>query len=139
MLSGFYTAGSGILNQQRNVNIIGNNISNNQTVGYKTQRMVQTTYEHNFLTRLENGVYHRIGEGDPAVYTEEVETLHDESYLKETENPYDMALVGKGYFNIAGNPIITLAMITGITFAELSLNGKNDCWAPYDEALLFEY
>ena len=52
MLSGFYTAGSGILNQQRNVNIIGNNISNNQTVGYKTQRMVQTTYEHNFLTRL---------------------------------------------------------------------------------------
>ena len=54
MLSGFYTAGSGILNQQRNVNIIGNNISNNQTVGYKTQRMVQTTYEHNFLTRLEN-------------------------------------------------------------------------------------
>ena len=35
MLSGFYTAGSGILNQQRNVNIIGNNISNNQTVGYK--------------------------------------------------------------------------------------------------------
>lgn len=103
MLSGFYTAGSGILNQQRNVNIIGNNISNNQTVGYKTQRMVQTTYEHNFLTRLEDGVYHRIGEGDPVVYTEEVETIHDESYLKETENPYDMALVGKGYFNISGN------------------------------------
>ena len=102
MLSGFYTAGSGILNQQRNVNIIGNNISNNQTAGYKAQRMVSTTYEHNFLTRLENGVYTKIGEGDPAVYTREVETLYDESYLKETENPYDMALVGSGYFNIAG-------------------------------------
>ncbi|MBP1568748.1 MAG: flagellar hook-basal body complex protein [Oscillospiraceae bacterium] len=103
MLTGFYTAGSGILNQQRNVNIIGNNISNNQTAGYRAQRMVSTTYEHNFLTRLENGVYHSIGEGDPAIYTEEVETIFDESYLKETENPYDMALVGRGYFNIAGN------------------------------------
>ncbi|WP_044976364.1 flagellar hook-basal body complex protein [Ruminococcus sp. HUN007] len=103
MLTGFYTAGSGILNQQRNVNIIGNNISNNQTAGYRAQRMVTTTYEHNFLTRLENGVYHRIGEGEPAIYTEEVETIFDESYLKETENPYDMALVGRGYFNIAGN------------------------------------
>ena len=103
MLTGFYTAGSGILNQQRNVNLIGNNIANNQTAGYRTQRMVTTTYEHNFLTRLENGVYHRIGEGDPAIYTEEVETIFDESYLKETENPYDMALVGRGYFNIAGN------------------------------------
>ncbi len=103
MLSGFYTAGSGILNQQRNVNVIGNNISNSQTAGYKAQRMVQSTYEHNFLTRLEDGIYHKIGEGDPAVYTDVVETITDESYLRETENPYDMALVGEGYFNIAGN------------------------------------
>ena len=103
MLSGFYTAGSGILNQQRNVNVIGNNISNSQTAGYKAQRMVQSTYEHNFLTRLEDGIYHRIGEGDPVVYTDVVETITDESYLRETENPYDMALVGEGYFNIAGN------------------------------------
>ncbi|MBE6852507.1 MAG: flagellar hook-basal body complex protein [Ruminococcus sp.] len=103
MLSGFYTAGSGILNQQRNLNVIGNNIANNRTAGYRTQKMVQTTYEHNYLTRLEDGIYHRIGEGDPAVYTEEVETITDESFLRETENPYDMAMVGRGYFSIAGN------------------------------------
>ena len=108
MLTGFYTAGSGILNQQRNVNIIGNNIANNQTAGYRAQRMVSTTYEHNFLTRLENGVYHSIGEGDPAIYTEEVETIFDESYLKETENPYDMALVGRGYFNIDAEGYLVL-------------------------------
>lgn len=103
MLSSFYTAGSGILNQQRNLNVIGNNMSNNKTAGYKTQRMIQTTYEHNFLTRLEDGIYNRIGEGDPAVITDVVETISDESYVKETESPYDMALRGEGYFNIAGN------------------------------------
>ncbi|MBE6841628.1 MAG: flagellar hook-basal body complex protein [Ruminococcus sp.] len=103
MLSGFYTAGSGILNGQREINVIGNNISNNQTAGYRTQRLVSTTFEQNFLYRLEDGVYNRIGEGDPAVITDVVETIHDESYLKLTESPYDMALVGEGYFNIAGN------------------------------------
>ena len=80
MLSGFYTAGSGILNQQRNVNVIGNNISNSQTAGYKAQRMVQSTYEHNFLTRLEDGIYHRIGEGDPACSGRESSYIGSEGY-----------------------------------------------------------
>ncbi|MBR6600041.1 MAG: flagellar biosynthesis protein FlgG, partial [Oscillospiraceae bacterium] len=39
MLSGFYTAGSGILNGQREINVIGNNISNSQTAGYRTQKL----------------------------------------------------------------------------------------------------
>lgn len=103
MLSGFYTAGSGILNQQRNVNVIGNNIANNQTPGYRAQRQISTTFEHNYLTRLENGKYNRIGEGDPAVLTDVVETIHEESFLKETENPYDMAIVGDGFFRVNGN------------------------------------
>lgn len=103
MLSGFYTAGSGILNQQRAVNVIGNNISNNQTAGYKAQRLVSTSFEQNFLNRLENGVYTPIGQGDPAVITDVVDTDYNSSYLKETESPYDMAIVGDGYFNIAGN------------------------------------
>lgn len=103
MLSGFYTAGSGILNQQRAVNVIGNNIANNQTAGYKSQRLVSTTFEQNFLNRLENGVYTPIGQGDPAVIADVVDNVYDESYLKETESTFDMAIVGEGFFNIAGN------------------------------------
>ncbi len=103
MLSGFYTAGSGILNQQRAVNVIGNNISNNQTAGYKTQRLVSTTFEQNYLTRLENGIYTGIGQGAPAVIADVVDTVYDGSFLKETESSFDMAIVGDGYFNIAGN------------------------------------
>lgn len=103
MLSGFYTAGSGILNQQRNINVIGNNIANNQTAGYRTQKMVSKTYEQNNLYRLEYGKYTHIGEGDPAVITDVVDSIFDESYLKETESPYDIAIVGEGYFNVQGN------------------------------------
>ena len=55
MLAGFYTAASGILVQQRNINVIGNNMTNSQTVGYRSQRVMQSTFEHNFLTKYEDG------------------------------------------------------------------------------------
>lgn len=103
MISGFYTAASGILVQQRTLNVIGNNIANSQTNGYRTQRVQTSTFEQNYLTRIEEGNRKRIGEGDPAVIVDVVDTLFDESSLKETESPFDMAIVGDGYFNIAGN------------------------------------
>ncbi|MBE6844115.1 MAG: flagellar hook-basal body complex protein [Ruminococcus sp.] len=102
MLAGFYTAASGILVQQRNINEIGNNITNSQTVGYRSRRLVQSTFEHNLLTRYENGKYTNIGEGDPVSLVDIVETNFDENSLKDTSWPYDMALVGEGFFNILG-------------------------------------
>lgn len=102
MLTGFYTAASGILVQQRNINEVGNNMTNSQTVGYRSRRVVQSTFEHNLLTRYENGRYTRIGEGDPATLVDVVETNFNENSLEETEYPYDMALVGGGFFNIQG-------------------------------------
>lgn len=102
MLTGFYTAASGILVQQRNLNEIGSNLTNSQTVGYRSRRVVQSTFEHNLLTRFENGRYTRIGEGDPASLVDVVETNFDPNSLEETDFPYDMALVGDGFFNIQG-------------------------------------
>ncbi len=40
MLSGFYTAASGILNQQRTLNVLTNNISNAKTPGFRAERVV---------------------------------------------------------------------------------------------------
>lgn len=102
MLAGFYTAASGILTQQRNINEIGSNITNSQTVGYRTRRVVQSTFEHDFLTRYENGKYTSIGEGDPVTLIDVVETNFNPNSLKETDWPYDMAIAGEGFFNIQG-------------------------------------
>ncbi len=102
MLSGFYSAASGILVQQRNINEIGNNLTNSQTVGYRSRRVIQTTFEHNLLTRYEGGKYTRIGEGDPVSLVDIVDTNFDGNSLEETEWPYDMAIVGEGFFNIQG-------------------------------------
>ena len=102
MLAGFYTAASGILTQQRAINEIGSNITNSQTVGYRTRRVVQSTFEHNLLTRFEAGKYTTIGQGDPCSLVDVVETNFDPSTIKETGWPYDMAIVGEGFFNIQG-------------------------------------
>ena len=91
MLAGFYTAASGILVQQRNINVIGNNMTNSQTVGYRSQRVMQSTFEHNFLTKYEDGKYKYIGEGDPATLVDEVETNFNASSLEDTDSPFDMA------------------------------------------------
>lgn len=103
MLAGFYTAASGILVQQRNINEIGNNMTNSQTVGYRSRRVVQSTFEHEYLTRLENGKYNYIGQGDPVTLVDVVDTDFDPESVEESTFPYDMALIGDGFFNIQGD------------------------------------
>lgn len=103
MMSGYYSAASGILVQQRNIGVVANNIANVQTAGYRLQRTVTTTYDQDFIVRLEEGNSAHIGAGSPAALVDVVEADFDQSSLKETESPFDMAILGDGYFNIQGN------------------------------------
>ncbi|MBQ8883055.1 MAG: flagellar hook-basal body protein [Oscillospiraceae bacterium] len=100
MNRGFYTVGSGMLVQQRNLNVIGNNIVNSQTPGYRAERVITSTFEQELVTRLENGKYVRIGTADQIATVEEVETVFDESSLYESGNPFDLAICGDGFFNV---------------------------------------
>ncbi|MCI8532494.1 MAG: flagellar hook-basal body protein, partial [Lachnospiraceae bacterium] len=43
MYQGFYNLTSGMLTQNRNLNVISNNMVNIQTAGYKRDRMVSST------------------------------------------------------------------------------------------------
>ena len=103
MLRGYYSAASGMLVQQRNLNVIGNNLVNSQTPGYRAQRVVQKTFDQEVVSRYEDGKYTTIGNGKQVNEVETVETNFNESSIYETENPYDMAVMGDGFFNIAGD------------------------------------
>ena len=63
MLSGFYTAASGILNQQRTLNVLTNNISNAKTPGFRAERVVTETFDFELMTRIEKGNTHRLPHG----------------------------------------------------------------------------
>ena len=52
MLRGFYTAASGILMQERTLNVLTNNMVNSQTPGFRASRVVSTTFDQEFMTQI---------------------------------------------------------------------------------------
>ncbi|MFT3951817.1 MAG: flagellar hook basal-body protein [Oscillospiraceae bacterium] len=103
MLRGYYSAASGMLATQRSLNVIGNNITNVQTPGFQAERANITSFDQELVTRLENGVYTKIGTGSQVTVVDTVTTAPDESSVYETSNPFDLAIVGEGYFNVQGD------------------------------------
>ncbi|GHU52085.1 flagellar basal body protein [Clostridia bacterium] len=99
---GFYTAAAGLLSQQRTLNTISNNLANVQTPGYKTERVMTTTFDYEYMMRFEKGHKTHIGKNSPMLKVDEVITDFENSSLEETHFPYDMGLVGEGFFNIKG-------------------------------------
>lgn len=102
MLQGFYTAASGMFQQQRGLNIISHNMANLQTPGFKASRLLSTTYEQTFLARLEQYNTGGIGRGDPARIVDEVPDIFTAGGVTETGRPFDFAITGDGFFNVRG-------------------------------------
>lgn len=100
MLSGYYAIASGMLMQQRTLDVLTNNLVNARTPGFRASRVVSTTFDQELLTRYEKYNTGVVGVGSPIRVTAEVPTKFDTSSLTETERPYDMALIGQGFFNI---------------------------------------
>ncbi len=103
MATGFYTAASGMMMQQRTLNVIANNMANANTPGFKAERVVSTTFEQALLMRQQG--YNRtfIGSGDAVKVVEDVPTQFDASFLNTTERPYDLAIQGEGFFVVRGD------------------------------------
>ena len=55
MYSGFYTLASGILTRQNEIDVLGNNLTNVKTPGYKTDRVETSAFEMELMVRMENG------------------------------------------------------------------------------------
>ncbi len=100
MATGFYTAASGMMMQQRTLNVIANNMANANTPGFKAERVVSTTFQQELLMRQQG--YNRtfIGTGDAVKVVEDVPTQFDESFVKSTGRPFDLAIQGEGFFTV---------------------------------------
>jgi flagellar basal-body rod protein FlgG len=99
-------AATGMLAQQTNVDVISNNIANMNTTAFKRQRAEFQDLLYQQVsrpgaatsadgTRVPSGI--QIGAG---VRTGGVYRIAEKGALTQTDNPYDMAIDGKGYFQI---------------------------------------
>lgn len=101
-----YTASTGMMAQELTVQVISNNIANQRTTGFKRQRVQfqdllyeqirragTATSDQN--TQVPAGVF--IGSGVKTVATPRV---MGQGNPTQTENPYDLAIRGEGFFKI---------------------------------------
>lgn len=97
MLRGYYTAANGIINEQRILNVITNNLANAKTAGYKADEAIPTTFAEELL--LINGRHSQTGtiRYRTIDYTY---TNTEQGTFENTGSRLDMLLVGNIYFNI---------------------------------------
>ena len=105
MIRALYSASTGMKAQQLNIDTISNNISNVNTIGYKKQRAEFATLMSQVMeyagtptsatTISPTGI--EVGLG---VRTTAVKKVFTEGNLKETSNSLDLAITGKGFFQI---------------------------------------
>lgn len=102
MLSGFYKAAAGMLQQQRSINVLSNNMINARTPGFRTERVTSTTFESELMRRIEDGNTGALGTTSSTTIIDNVTTNFDASYLENTDRALDFAINGNGFFNIQG-------------------------------------
>lgn len=100
MYQGFYNLASNMITQNRNMNVISNNMANVSTPGFKSDKLVESTFREEMLYRYDRsgktpiGVSARINTADERV------TNYSEGALRETGSPLDFALKGNGFFAV---------------------------------------
>lgn len=107
MSRGFYALTSGMLTQQRKIDISSNNISNMNTAGYKKEKVVTTNFGNLLINKYkQNGNYQESIplENVSIIRTiEDNNVIHSQGSLEETGSPTDFAIMGAGFFSINNN------------------------------------
>ena len=105
MMRSLWTAASGMVGQQFNIDTISNNLSNVNTTGFKKQRaefedlLYQTVLMAGTpateVTEIPTGI--QVGHGVKVAATQK---MFEQGSLQNTENKLDLALEGEGFFKI---------------------------------------
>ncbi len=104
MYKGFYNLSSSMLTQNKNLNVISNNLANVSTSGYKSDRMISGTFKDAVMSRTGNTIQGAEGQalGNSSMITVPYETVTDftDGAWEETGGSLDFAIHGKGFFEV---------------------------------------
>jgi flagellar hook protein FlgE len=93
MLSSFFSGISGLVSNSHSINVVGNNIANVNTIGYKASRATfeDVLYQSIFGTSGTS----QVGRGSALA---SVDTLFAQGSFESTSVPTDLAIGGQGFF-----------------------------------------
>ena len=104
MVRGLYTAWTGMYNEQKRLDVIANNIANAATTGYKQEGVTSQSFDDMLAIKVRDHAVGRksevIGSMTLGVKVGEVYTNHTQGSIRPTENTYDLALDGSGFFTM---------------------------------------
>ena len=104
MIRSLWTAASGMITQQTNVDTISNNLANVNTVGYKRETaefkslLYQTIQEQSYDSNGDpkpSGIQVGLGVRNSAITSQ-----YTQGNLQETGNDFDFAIEGRGFFMV---------------------------------------
>ena len=114
MFKGFYNLTSGMFTQQQNLNVVGNNLVNVSTAGFKQSRYTATTFDDVMYTRVGNVKkdYTDIGRQSYIRANSDIYVDYSQGVPEPTNIALDFAIMGDGFFAIqqdGGDTIYTRA------------------------------
>ena len=104
MVKGLYTAYTGMINEQHRMDVLTNNLANASTVGYKKEGATSQAFDEVLAVKIKDttdaSMVKPLGNISLGVKIGENYTDYSQGSLRETNNSYDMALAGEGFFTV---------------------------------------
>ncbi len=105
MLRGLYTSYTGMLNEQYRMDIMSNSLANVNTVGFKKEGSTSQAYSDVMAVKIKDwtetpNTPKKLGNMSLGVKIGETYTDFSQGSFRTTENTFDLAIGGKGFFNI---------------------------------------
>lgn len=105
MFKGLYTAYTGMINEQNRMDTMTNNLANVTTVGFKKEGTTSQSFDDILTVKIKDASVgasnvRRIGIDNPGVKIGENYVDYTQGSFRLTENTYDLALSGDGFFAV---------------------------------------
>lgn len=105
MVKGLYTAYTGLKQQQNRLDIITNNMANASTTGYKKEGVTSVGFDEVLAVKIKDSsdayLNKALGHMSMGVKIGETYTDYSQGSFRVTDNDYDLALDGAGFFEIS--------------------------------------
>ncbi len=105
MVKGLYTAYTGLINEQNRMDVLTNNLANADTTGYKKEGATSQSFNDVLAYKIKDtsespNIPRNLGIINMGVKIGENYTDYSQGPFRVTDNQYDFALSGDGFFNI---------------------------------------
>lgn len=104
VVRGLYTAYTGMINEQKRLDVISNNLANSATVGYKKESVSSQAFDDVLTIKIRDNSVGYMNEGigsmSLGVKIGEVYTDYSQGSFVETGNTFDLAIEGDGFFTL---------------------------------------